>query len=66
MTSKLLIGAKSICIYLNFSRPTFYKWVNRGLPAKLIDRRWHATTDNLDRFFNRQTGIKNSCQEKRV
>lgn len=49
--SKILIGAKSIMNYLEISRPTFYRFINMGMPAKLINGRWYAHIDNVEGFF---------------
>jgi len=53
--SKLLITAGSIMQYLDISRPTFYKWLKKGMPATLIEKRWYAHQDNLDEFFKKMT-----------
>lgn len=52
---KLLIGRKSITEYLQIGDPMFYELVKIGLPARVINRRWFAHTDNVDLFFKQIT-----------
>jgi len=54
---KILIGAKAIMDYLVISRPTFRKFIEMGMPATVIDGRWYAHTDNLDKFFQKITWV---------
>ena len=54
-SNKVLIGAQSIQAYLQISAPTFKKFVQKGLPAVVIDNRWYAHTDNLDEYFRQMT-----------
>lgn len=49
--SKLLVGIDQISEYLQISRNTFYEFVGSGMPARVINRRWYAHSDNLDEFF---------------
>ena len=37
------------------SKPLFYDFVKRGMPARLINGRWFAHVDNLDDFFRKIT-----------
>jgi len=53
--SKILIGAQAVQDYLQISRPTFEKFVAKGMPAVVIDNRWYAHTDNLDEYFRQMT-----------
>ena len=54
-SKKILIGMDEIMTYLNISRPTFEKFIHLGLPARVIDNRWYAHTDNLDLYFQKIT-----------
>jgi hypothetical protein len=41
------------CDYLHdMSKPVFYKFIEMGMPAVVIDGRWYANADNLDAFLN--------------
>ena len=53
--SGLLIGKKAILQFLNISEPLFFKFVERGMPAAVIDNRYYATKSNLMDFFNSLT-----------
>ena len=55
---KILIGCDAICDYVGVSRPLFYDFVKRGMPARLIKGRWFAHSDNLDDFFKMLTFYK--------
>ncbi len=57
-SKKVLIGAKSIMAYLELSRPMFHKFVEMGMPATVIGKRWYAHTDNLDDFFRKLTFVR--------
>jgi len=52
---KILIGCDAIMTYIGVSRPLFKEFVARGMPAKLINNRWYAHTDNLDKYFQKLT-----------
>lgn len=56
-TKKLLVGMKEIMDYIEISEPTFYKFIEMGLPAAIISGRWYAHTDNLDKFFQKLTWV---------
>lgn len=61
---KTLFTAKSICGYLGgMSRMTFRRWVDRGMPAVLVDGVWVAHTDNLDEFFRTLTNAPGFIEE---
>ena len=47
----LLAGRDEILEYLKISRNTFYKFVNMGLPVRVIDNRLYAHKTNIDDFF---------------
>jgi len=53
--SRLLVGLKEILAFLKMSKPTFYDFVQEGLPAAVINGRWYAHADNLERWFQRRT-----------
>ncbi|MBW1778755.1 MAG: hypothetical protein JRJ54_14365 [Deltaproteobacteria bacterium] len=40
---------------MKMSKPTFYDFVQEGLPAAVINGRWYAHADNLERWFQRRT-----------
>jgi hypothetical protein len=44
--------------YLQMSENTFQKFVRRGLPVRIIDKRYYAHKDNLDRYFENLTSEK--------
>ena len=56
--SKILIGCDAIMAYIGVSRPLFKEFVEKGMPARLINNRWYAHADNLDEFFKRLTFYK--------
>ena len=57
-SNKILIGKQAIMDYLQMSENTFLKFVRRGLPVRIIDNRYYAHTDNLDRYFENLTSKK--------
>ena len=50
-TPKLLKTKQEILNYLDFKADVFDYWVERGMPATVIRRRWYAWAENLDEFF---------------
>ncbi len=54
-SNKILIGKKAILDYLQLSENTFFKFVKRGLPVRVIENRYYAHTDNLDLYFQKLT-----------
>ena len=40
------------------SDPLFRKFIAQGMPARLIDGRWYAHTENLDKYFKTITNVK--------
>lgn len=52
---KILIGCDAIMAYVGISRPLFKEFVAKGMPARLINNRWYAYTDNLDTYFKHLT-----------
>jgi hypothetical protein len=52
---RLLIGKKDIFDYLRVGDQMFYELIKIGLPARVINRRWFAHTDNIDMFFKQIT-----------
>jgi len=54
-STKILIGKKAILDYLQLSENTFFKFVQRGLPVRVIENRYYAHTDNLDLYFQKLT-----------
>ena len=61
-SNKILIGKQAIMDYLQVSENTFLKFVRRGLPVRVIDKRYYAHTDNLDRYFENLTSKKEQGQ----
>jgi hypothetical protein len=58
--SKVLIGKKAIMEYLDLkSDQSFYKWIEKGMPALCEDKRWIAHKENIDNFFKATTNIMN-------
>ena len=55
---KTLIGLNSIIQYLEISKPMFYQFIEMGLPARVINRRWYAHKDNIDKFFQTITNVR--------
>jgi hypothetical protein len=54
-SEKILFGKQAILDYLQMSENTFFKFVRMGLPVRVIDRRYYAHKDNLDRYFENLT-----------
>jgi uncharacterized membrane protein YpjA len=52
---KLLIGKQQIMGYLSIGAPAFYDFIKMGMPARVIQNRWYAHTDNIDLFFKQIT-----------
>ena len=50
-----MVGKKAIIDYLQISEYTFLKFVNWGLPVRVIENRYYAHTDNLDLYFRKLT-----------
>ena len=57
-SSKILIGKQAIMDYLQVSENTFLKFVRRGLPVRVIDKRYYAHQDNIDCYFRNLTSKK--------
>lgn len=54
--TNVLIGRKAICEYLdNITKALFYKFIDMGMPAVVIDGRWYAHIDNIDKWFQKLT-----------
>jgi hypothetical protein len=53
---RLLIGKERIREYLGIGEPAFYDFVKMGMPARVINNRWYAHSDNIDVFFKQITG----------
>lgn len=53
--SNVLITLNEILEYMRVGKPSFYQFVDMGLPARVINGRWYAHKDNIDEFFKRQT-----------
>jgi hypothetical protein len=59
--SKVLIGKKAIMDYLDLKHEqTFYKWIERGMPALCEDKRWVAHKENIDNYFKVTTNVMNN------
>jgi len=56
----LLQGRDEICHFLKISRPTFFKFVSWGMPARLHEGRWYAHRRTLEVWFERWTNICSS------
>ena len=52
---KILIGREEIISYIGVSRQLFYDFISKGMPARIINNRWYAHTDNLDNYFKKIT-----------
>ena len=57
-SDKLLTSKQAIMDYLEMSEHTMRKFIGMGLPIKIIDSRYYAHKDNLDRFFEDLTAKK--------
>jgi len=58
ISTKLLIGRQTIMDYLGgISKTLFYNFVSTGMPARNIDGRWYAHTENIDDFFKVITSV---------
>ena len=57
---KILIGTSTIMDYIGIKKPELFKdFIKKGMPARMINNRWYAHTDNLDRYFRSVTNLKN-------
>jgi hypothetical protein len=54
-SDKILTGKQAIMDYLQMSESTFFKFVRLGLPVRVIDKRYYAHKDNIDRYFENLT-----------
>ena len=50
-SDKILMGKQAILDYLRISEHTLRKFIDRGLPVRIIDNRYYAHKDNIDRYF---------------
>lgn len=57
-SSNILIGVAEITAYIGVTKPTFYKLVQSGLPATVIDGKWYAYAINIDEYFKHKTLIR--------
>lgn len=58
ISPKIIWAVEGICEYCGISRQTFYRLVKTGkFPATLVEGKWCAYADNLDRFFEAATRI---------
>jgi predicted DNA-binding transcriptional regulator AlpA len=53
--NKTLIGIGAICEYLDMSKPTLYSFIEMGMPARIVNKRWYAHKDNIDEWFKQLT-----------
>jgi hypothetical protein len=55
---KVLIGRQSIMDYVGIQSPSvFYDFVKKGMPARVINKRWYAHVDNVSDFFRVSTRV---------
>jgi len=60
-TTGLLIGKKAIKHWLGItSDELFLKWIDLGLPIRVVDKRYYAYTENLETFFKVSTNVVGS------
>jgi hypothetical protein len=52
---KLLNGKQQIKSSDSIGALAFYDFLNMGMPARIIQNRWYAHTDNIDLFFKQIT-----------
>ena len=62
-SNKILIGKQAIMDYLQMTEMTVMKFVKLGLPVRIIDNRYYAHTDNLDRYFQDLTSKKTEADK---
>ena len=56
-SNKILWTIRQICEYCDISQAFFYRLIRTGkFPATIIEGKWCAHTDNIDKFF--QIGTK--------
>ena len=48
---KVLQSKREICEAFQIGERRFQRWVERGLPAKLVDGRWVAHRERVEEFF---------------
>lgn len=51
--SKVLVGRKAICNYLDISKNTFYTLIKAGLPAAKQAGTWVSHVDVLEEYFRK-------------
>lgn len=56
---RLLVGKKQITDYLEIGEAMFYGMIKAGMPARALNGRWMAHSENLDEFFKAYTRIDN-------
>jgi hypothetical protein len=56
---QLLVGKKQIADYLQIGGSLFYEMIKAGMPARALNGRWMAYSENLDEFFKTFTRVDN-------
>ena len=56
---RLLVGKKQISEYLEIGEAMFYGMIKSGMPARAVNGRWMAFSENLDEFFKTYTRVDN-------
>lgn len=53
---KILSGLDEIMAYIGIaSKPLLKDFISKGMPAKTINGRWYAHSDNIDDYFKKIT-----------
>ena len=54
---KVLKTAQAIMEHYEMSWPAFKRFVEMGMPVRMIDGKYYAHVDNIDRFFKKITAF---------
>ncbi len=48
---KIISGKEKICQAFEIGETAFDKWIDRGLPARIIDGRWTGHLEDMESFI---------------
>lgn len=53
-----LFGIEKIAEFIGVSKPTVYKMIEYGMPARIVDGKWYAHAENIDLFMKTWTNVR--------
>ncbi len=54
-----LLSVDEVATFLGVKRDTVYKWIKRhGLPGRKVGRLWKFRQEEVDQWFNQQSGLQ--------